>query len=70
MPVNCSTLLRREDEARSAKRGTVDLAFCQFCGMIFNAAFDHALLDYDGGYENLWTSHRHFNAIPESSYDG
>jgi SAM-dependent methyltransferase len=52
LPVNCSTLFHNEDEARSAKRGVVDLAFCQGCGMIFNAVFDPALLDYDGHYEN------------------
>jgi SAM-dependent methyltransferase len=52
LPVNCSTLFHSEDEARRAKRGVVDLAFCQRCGMIFNAVFDAALLDYDGHYEN------------------
>jgi hypothetical protein len=52
LPVNCSTLFRDRNEALAASRGTVALAFCDLCGMIFNSAFEPALLEYDGCYEN------------------
>src|SRR4051794_11735162 len=52
LPVNCSTLFGSRNEALAASRGAVALAFCDLCGMIFNSAFDPALLEYDGRYEN------------------
>src|ERR1700710_1925647 len=52
LPVNCSTLFGSRDEARSARKGPIALAFCENCGMIFNAAFDPGLLEYDGAYDN------------------
>jgi hypothetical protein len=51
-PVNCSTLFPSRSEATSARKGTIALAFCKCCGMIFNAAYEAALLEYDGDYDN------------------
>ncbi len=40
------------EEARSAPRGPIELAYCDGCGMLWNAAFDPALVAYTPAYEN------------------
>src|SRR5215470_4755216 len=52
VPVNCSALFARRDEARRAAKGPIALACCELCGMIFNAVYEPNLLVYDGSYEN------------------
>ena len=50
--MNCSALCRSAQEARSATKGDIDLAFCNRCAMIFNSGFDANLLDYSLNYDN------------------
>src|SRR3989344_2947990 len=38
--------------AKKAKLGKVDLAVCQGCGFVFNAALDAAAMEYDKEYQN------------------
>lgn len=52
VPVHCNILWPTADAARTAPRGAISLAVCQGCGLVFNAAFDPALVTYDGTYEN------------------
>ena len=52
VPVQAGALHRTRDDARSAPRGDLDLVFCEGCGFIWNAAFDAALVEYGGDYEN------------------
>ncbi len=52
MPVFCNVLSATPAEARSAARGTIHLAYCNSCGLVFNEAFDESLVKYGGQYEN------------------
>jgi 2-polyprenyl-3-methyl-5-hydroxy-6-metoxy-1,4-benzoquinol methylase len=52
VPVHCNVLWDTAAEARRAPRGSIRLAFCGGCGLVFNAAFDPALVTYDAAYEN------------------
>ena len=52
VPVHVSTLHRTSDGARTAFRGDLELAFCESCGYIWNAAYDAALVSYGTDYEN------------------
>lgn len=40
------------DEARGSVQGRLDLHLCRRCGHVQNDAFDAALIDYDGDYDN------------------
>jgi SAM-dependent methyltransferase len=52
LPVFCNVLWPSRELARNAPRGPLRLVVCEDCGMIWNSAFDPALVSYDGGYEN------------------
>src|ERR1700733_1615114 len=52
IPVNCSALWYTREQGRAAARGTIELALCSHCGLIFNAAFDPSRLEYDRTYDN------------------
>lgn len=52
VPVHCNILVATADDAIALPRGTLDLACCRHCALVVNVAFDPALLDYDGDYEN------------------
>lgn len=52
MPVVCNALAPTREQAVAAPRGDIDLAHCNSCGLIFNAAFDPAKIHYDAVYEN------------------
>ncbi len=39
-------------QAKEFGGGVVDLKECQECGLVFNAAFDNALIRYDASYDN------------------
>jgi methyltransferase family protein/C-methyltransferase-like protein len=52
VPVHVSTLHRTPAAARNAPRGDLRLALCDGCGLIWNVAYDDALVGYDGDYEN------------------
>jgi len=52
VPVNCSALFSSREQAQAARKGTVALTFCRYCGIIFNAEFNRAIVEYDDSYEN------------------
>ncbi len=58
------------DEARRVPRGDVSLRECQGCGLIFNAAFDPALIPYDERYENRQNCSPAFREHLERLADG
>jgi SAM-dependent methyltransferase len=52
MPVYCNVLWPTKEEAEGAARGDIELCFCSSCTMIYNRAFDPALVSYTPDYEN------------------
>ncbi len=52
VPVYCNVLHASREAALRAATGAMDLLFCGHCGHLHNAAFDRALVDYSGEYEN------------------
>ncbi len=52
VPVNACVQWPTRDSAAACPRGDIDLVFCRQCGLIFNAAFDAALLAYGQSYDN------------------
>jgi SAM-dependent methyltransferase len=51
VPTNSCILLDSPDEAKAYPRGDIALGFCRQCGFIANTAFDPALTEYSGRYE-------------------
>jgi hypothetical protein len=51
-PVSTGALHRTAEEARAVRCGRLDLVACRTCGHVANRAFDSALVDYDGSYDN------------------
>ena len=52
VPVMCGVLWGTEAEALGAARGDIELVACTRCSMLRNVAFDEALVDYEGSYDN------------------
>jgi SAM-dependent methyltransferase len=52
VPVMTTQLWADASTADAAPRGDLDLAVCNTCGAIRNLAFDAALVEYTGDYEN------------------
>ena len=52
VPVLCNVLLPTAAEARRAPTGVVDLVLCAACGLVWNSAFDQAIVEYSPAYEN------------------
>lgn len=52
IPVFCNVLHDTAEAARGAATGALELVACAMCGLLFNAAFDPALVTYAAGYEN------------------
>ncbi len=52
MPVHVGRHWPTAEAALSCPRGDIRLRFCRRCGMLWNGAFDPALVDYDGQYDN------------------
>jgi len=52
VPVLCNVLLDSADEARRAPTGSIDLVLCPGCALVWNAAFDEAIVEYSPAYEN------------------
>ncbi|MEM9415323.1 MAG: class I SAM-dependent methyltransferase [Planctomycetota bacterium] len=50
-PVHVGVTYADAEAARRAPVGDIDLRFCGGCGLVFNAAFDPAKLDYTPGYD-------------------
>ena len=65
VPVFCYVLLKDEDEAKAAPRGTLDLGICGDCGHVFNLKFDPELVAYAEGYENSLHHSPRFQAYAE-----
>lgn len=51
VPTNSCILLETSADAKNYPRGDIDLGFCEQCGFIANTAFDPALTEYSGRYE-------------------
>lgn len=52
VPAQCTQILQDADEARSVPRGDMRLSVCERCSYVGNVAFEAALVEYDGDYEN------------------
>jgi SAM-dependent methyltransferase len=52
VPVHQNLTVESRREAAACPTGTIDLAFCEGCGFIFNARFEPGLLRYSPEYEN------------------
>ena len=52
VPVMCGVLWGTRAEALGAARGDIELVACTRCSLLRNAAFDEALVDYEGNYDN------------------
>ena len=44
VPTHCNVLLPTQGAARECPRADIRLGFCQSCGLIYNLAFDPALM--------------------------
>lgn len=51
VPVHSCLLMASRDEALGCRRGELRLGFCRACGFIANTAFDPAVHEYSGRYE-------------------
>lgn len=51
VPTNSCILLTSRAAAKEYPRGDIRLGFCPSCGFISNTAFEQALTEYDGQYE-------------------
>jgi hypothetical protein len=52
VPVLCNQLFPTRALALQAPMGDLDLAFCDACGHVYNAAFDPGMMAYTQAYEN------------------
>ncbi len=52
IPILANVLWDNRADALAARRGDMQLTFCETCGHVFNRAFDPALMEYDVHYEN------------------
>ena len=60
VPVNVSALYPTAQEALRAPAGTIRLASCKSCGLVFNCAFDPTAITYDVNYDNSLQNSRVF----------
>ncbi|NLW87026.1 MAG: methyltransferase domain-containing protein [Planctomycetes bacterium] len=51
-PIFCNVLYDTYQQALDAPVGTIELAFCPECGLVYNAAYDPRLVKYSPSYEN------------------
>lgn len=65
VPVNCSALWLNSLAARRCVTGSIELRSCQNCGLVFNALFDAAVLEYDTQYDNSLDFSPAFRAYAE-----
>jgi hypothetical protein len=52
VPTHCNVPFTTREAALGSPLGTMDLGHCPACGLIYNMAFDPALIPYSAGYEN------------------
>jgi hypothetical protein len=62
VPVHCNLLWPDRRAALAAPRGDIRLGFCRSCGLVYNTAFDPALVEYSQRYENSLHFSPHFQA--------
>lgn len=63
VPSNSCILLGHREDALGYPRGEIRLGFCESCGFISNVAFDPALTEYSGRYEETQGFSGTFNAF-------
>ena len=51
-PVLCNILCPTREAAVAVPAGPIRLGYCADCAMVYNVAFDPALMNYTGAYEN------------------
>lgn len=66
VPVICNVLWPTREAALAAPRVDIRLAFCAYCGHIFNPNFDPAIMDYNVAYENSLHFSPHFQQYIET----
>lgn len=68
-PVLCHALSTTRSDAKNVERSDIDLHYCKTCGLIFNAAFDFARVQYNPeiGYENSQQFSPRFRRYLEST---
>jgi hypothetical protein len=59
-PIFCNVLWPSRQRALATARAEIRLAFCRRCGLVYNAAFDPQLMEYEPGYENPLHFSPHF----------
>jgi len=59
-PVHSVLLVDSEHEASNFPKGSIELAFCENCGFIFNTQFDANKLAYSSNYEETQSYSRRF----------
>lgn len=60
VPVFQNAVYRSAEAAREAATASIDFRKCRQCGFVWNAAFDPAVIDYSGDYNNSQTASRAF----------
>jgi SAM-dependent methyltransferase len=65
VPVHCNLLWPTREAALNAPRGSIRLAICNACGMIYNLAFDPSRIQYTQVYENSLHFSPRFQAYAE-----
>ncbi|MEM6486651.1 MAG: class I SAM-dependent methyltransferase [Pseudomonadota bacterium] len=70
VPVICNQLWPDRDSAKTAPVADIDLVVCTETGLVFNRAFDAAILDYGPGYENALHFSPKFQAFADALVAG
>lgn len=65
VPVQQNFVFRSQQDAQGVGRGDLRMAICSSCGFVFNAAFEPALVAYDGQYENDQSCSPSFSAYAD-----
>jgi SAM-dependent methyltransferase len=65
VPTNSCILLPTREEALAWPRGDIELGYCDACGFVSNIAFDSALTEYSGRYEETQAFSPTFNRFHE-----
>ena len=61
VPVHQNLVVTSQLAARAVTRGDLDLVACEFCGFIFNQAFDFSRLTYGKDYDSTRSLSGYFN---------
>ena len=69
VPVFCNVLWESRPEAMAAPLSRIRLAYCHECGLIYNIAFDPALMQYSPTYENSLHFSQTFRQWAEETAD-